>query len=299
MRMETKILIGITGFFAILLLVGWVALNETGRMSEFTSQYEARSTERGATIFESNCASCHGLQGQGSGRAPALNNPRLFDGARLTEVGWTGTLFDYVANAVAAGRPNSGAYWPQAMPTWGEEFGGPLRPDQVQDVTRFVLNWETAALDEANPPTVVQDFIFPGIRGEGDLQIMASGTPVGTNVQAILAALPPGDAARGETLYTANELGCSSCHLSGAVAPDTVGSFSRAQDRIATVPALQGYTVDQYLVESIVQPNAYLVPNEGNRIFSTNGISIMQQDYSARIDLQDLADLVAFLKTEG
>ncbi len=296
MSIDNKVILGTAFFFGLLLMVGWVALNEEARMAEFTAQYAGRSVERGATLYEANCSSCHGRYGQGSGRAPALNNPRLFNGERLDEMNWAGGLYDYVENAVSAGRPSSGSYWPEAMPTWGQEYGGPLRGDQVQDVTRFVMNWESAALDEANPPEVVQDFILPGIREEGDLQIMASGQPVGVNVTA--AELPAGDPMRGEVLYSSNELGCSSCHMGGVIAPNTEGSYSRVQERVATAPELAGYTPEQYLVESIVLPNAYLVPNEQGKIYSVGGISTMQQNYSDRIDLQDLADLVAYLQAQ-
>ena len=296
MRIETKVVLGTAFFFGIILLVGWVALNEDARMAEFTMQYEARSIERGATLFESNCSTCHGRFGQGSGRAPALNNPSLFNGQRLDEMNWAGGLYDYVENAIAAGRPNSGAYWPESMPTWGQEYGGPLRGDQVQDVTRLVMNWERAALDEENPPEVVQDFIVPGIREEGDLQIMASWQPVGNAITA--EELPQGDPVRGEALYTSNELGCSSCHMGGVIAPPTEGSYARAQDRVTTVPELAGYSPEQYLVESILIPNAYLVPNEAGKVYHTGGISTMQQNYSDRIDAQDLADLLAFLQAQ-
>ncbi|MBN2469515.1 MAG: c-type cytochrome, partial [Anaerolineae bacterium] len=269
MRIETKIILGTAFFFGIILLVGWVALNEEARMTEFTMQFESRSIERGATLFEANCSTCHGPYGQGSGRAPALNNPALFNGARLDEVNWAGGLYDYVENAISAGRPNSGAYWPESMPTWGQGYGGPLRDDQVQDLTRFVMNWENAALDEENPPEVVQDFIVPGIREEGDLEIMSSGQPVGSSVVA--EELPQGDSVRGEALYTSNELGCSSCHAGGLIAPPTEGSFSRAEERVATVAELEGYTPEQYLAESILMPNAYLVPNESGKIYHTGG----------------------------
>ena len=298
MKIEQKVILGTAFFFGILLLIGWVFIKEDARMADFTTQYEARSIERGATVFESNCASCHGANGQGSGRAPALNNPRLFNGERLEEIGWEGGLFDYIENAIAAGRPNSSAYWSQAMPTWGQEYGGPLRPDQVRDLTRFIMNWERTALDEENPPVVAQDFIVPGVREEGDLGILSSGEPVGADVDAAVAALPAGDPARGEALYNSNELGCSGCHLGGVVAPDVVGTMTRVQERIATVPELAGYTTEQYLVESILAPNAYIVPDEGNAVYSAGGISVMQQNYSSRIDLQDLADLVAYLHTQ-
>lgn len=296
MKMEQKIVLGTAFFFGLLLLIGWVFINEDGRMAEFTVQYEARAIERGATIFESNCATCHGASGQGSGRAPALLNPKLFNGERLAEMGWAGGLFDYIENAVAAGRPNSGSYWPESMPTWGQEYGGPLRPDQVRDMVRFIMNWEGAALDEENPPAVVQDFILPGIREEAGLVIMASGEPVGLDVT--FADLPAGDAVRGGELYASIELGCSGCHMGGVVAPNITGTAVRAAQRVADVPELQGYSVEQYLVESILVPNAYLVPNEGNATYSAAGTSIMQQNYSTRIDAQDLADLVAYLGTQ-
>ena len=35
-------------------------------------------------------------------------------------------------------------------------------------------------------------------------------------------------------------------------------------------------------------PNTYLVPDEGTSLYSTGGISIMQQNYSDRVDAQDL-----------
>ena len=97
---------------------------------------------------------------------------------RLTEVGWSGGIYDYLENAISAGRPNSGAYWPEAMPTWGQSYGGPLRDDQVQDLTKFVENWQFTALDEDNPPVVAQDFILPGIREgrrSGDHGVGAAG----------------------------------------------------------------------------------------------------------------------------
>lgn len=296
MNLEHKVILGIAFFFGILLLLGWVFLNEEARMAEFTEQYEARSIEAGAALFETHCAACHGPRGLGSGRAPALNNPRLFNGERLAEMNWAGSLEDYIQNAIAAGRPNSGTYWPEAMPTWAEDLGGPLRPDQVDNLTRFVMNWETTALDEDNPPQIIQDFVLPGAAaGEAELQIMASGEPVGVDFSA--ADLPPGDPARGEALYVSNELGCASCHTGGVVGPSTEGTLTRVQERLATVPELEGYTAEQYLVESILMPNAYLVPDEGAAVYSSGGISLMQQNYATRIDAQDLADLVAYLMT--
>lgn len=294
---EQRVILGTVFFVGILLLVGFVLIKEEARMAEFTRFYDSRSIERGAALFESNCSTCHGRQGQGvPGIAPALNNPRLFDlnraDNRLAEMGWAGGLRAYITNAVAAGRPNSGAYWPQAMPTWGQEFGGPLRSDQIDTVVDFIMNWEASALDEINPPVVAQDFVLPARAGgeSSAVQVNASGQPVGTDVAAALAALPEGDPVRGDTLYHLTQLGCVGCHENGAVGPATAGTLARVENRIATDPALAGYTVDQYLVESIVLPNNYIVPE-----YLPN---VMPPDLGNRLDIQDVADLVAFLKTQ-
>ena len=58
---------------------------------------------------------------------------------------------DYVASTVAAGRPSKViSQWSVMMPTWSNRFGGPLRDDQVQNVTNFVLNWESTALQQTD-----------------------------------------------------------------------------------------------------------------------------------------------------
>ena len=78
-KIENRILVGIVAFVGIMVLVGWVAINEGARMRSFENQFEARSIERGAELFAANCSTCHGNEGQGiNGRAPALNSPHLF-----------------------------------------------------------------------------------------------------------------------------------------------------------------------------------------------------------------------------
>ncbi len=77
-RIETRILVGTLAFLGIMALTGWIAINEGGRMRDFETQFLARSIERGAGLFATNCTSCHGLDGRGlTGIAPALNNPML------------------------------------------------------------------------------------------------------------------------------------------------------------------------------------------------------------------------------
>lgn len=76
---EARILTGITMFVGMMILVGWVAINEEARMQAFVRQHTGRSIERGAELYASLCSECHGEGGYGAGdRAPGLNNPHLF-----------------------------------------------------------------------------------------------------------------------------------------------------------------------------------------------------------------------------
>ena len=281
---DQRTLIGTLVFFAIILIVGWIAINEPRRMETYTDQYDGRSIERGANIFADNCSSCHGNDGRGlTGVAPALNAETMFDGTRLEEVGWTGTLYDYIYLTVAAGRPVRSADWPQAMPTWSQEYGGPMRPDQVRDVTNYVMNYEKFYAEDYEGPG-------PGEAAAPEPTEEAPAyEPVGT---AMDIELPEGDPARGEALFLGQEpgpdgatLACNACHsLDGStlVGPTMQGVASRAMP--------SGYdSVDVYLRESILAPNAHIVEGFENQQ--------MPQNFGERLDAQALADLIAYLKT--
>ena len=152
-----KIVLGIVAVMisiVVLLAQGWM---EERRMQAQTNNWEGRSIEKGAEIFANNCSTCHAADGKGlAGVAPALYS-RYFFTQRMADVGWTGTLHDYVALTVAAGRPSkTKSQWAQIMPTWGVRFGGPLRDDQVEYVTQFVLNWESDALQQSWDPRAAE-----------------------------------------------------------------------------------------------------------------------------------------------
>lgn len=272
--MKGQIALGLLALLALIGVMVAVTLGEQNRMSEFTRAYEARAIETGASLFEDNCRPCHGPQGKGiEGVAPAINAADLFDGSRLAKIGYGGTLPDYVRGVIAAGRPvpSAGTNYPQRMPTWGAAYGGPLRDDQVDALAAFVLNWEDRALGGAGAQP-------------------STGPNVGTDVSA---SLPPGDAGRGKSLAE-GPLGCASCHILTAVGPKWAaegaepGIGARAEDRFQA----PGYTgsatsAEQYLLESIVLPNAYVV--EGFQA------DLMPQNFGDRLSAQDAADLIAYM----
>lgn len=272
--MKWHILIGFLTAGAAVVLLGIIALNEPVRMESFSRSYHSRQIEEGARIFENNCRPCHGPQGEGSPLAPALNTSSLFNGERLTAVQFNGTLEDYVKGVVSSGRPvpSEGANYPQRMPTWSQEFGGPMRPDQIESVVAFVLNWEERALAAAEPTPV-------------------TGEPMmGTDIQI---ELPPGDAERGRALADGT-LGCTVCHSLTPVGPawaasgDQPGLTERAALRVEQADyAGEAGTPEQYLIESVADPNAYLVPG-----FTAN---VMPVNFADRITLQQMADLMAYM----
>jgi nitric oxide reductase subunit C len=118
---------------------------------------------------------------------------------------------------------------------------------------------------------------------------------------ARLAEAPAaGDAARGEQLFTS--LPCASCHdiahpwPGGDVCPN-LGNVATEAARIVRSPDYHGRARDAagYLRESIVDPDAYLVPGAAYR--TADGQSVMPKDFGRTLTAAQIDDLVAFLST--
>jgi len=77
---------------------------------------------QGATIYKSTCYACHGVNGEGTKTAPALNSQALL------------TKFDdnWLRKTISQGVPSKG------MPTWGRV----LSPQQIDAVTAFIRQWQ-------------------------------------------------------------------------------------------------------------------------------------------------------------
>lgn len=289
-----RVLVGTVSIVIGMLTLGYVAITEQDRMASFTTSYEARNIEAGAILYESQCATCHGDHGQG-GRGPALNDVLLFDGTRTTAIGWTGTVHDFVYLTVAGGRPRPSEFYAalgnaNRMPTFSNRFGGPLREDEVLAVSAFVMNWGEAYKDASGQ--------FP----------QATPTPnpnaAGTD---ITIELPAGDAARGEALVTST--GCTACHVgpaAGTVAPawesavavDGKGVAIHAEERWSAPDYAGAATsTDHFLFESIVNPNAYITPPGEGATWPAGGPSVMPGNYGTSLLKQDVADIIAYLKT--
>jgi mono/diheme cytochrome c family protein len=253
------ILIALTSFVLI-----FYGLNEEDRMSQASLEHQAQAIEVGASLFESNCTGCHGTKGEGiPGLCPPLNDKNFFEG-RMKEVGWAGSLEDYIISTVASGRTVStrpDQYAGQgrpAMPAWSDEFGGPLRADQIQDLAQYILNWESTASGEV----VIEPLPTPTLSPEDITDPVARGQLVFLN------------------------RGCTGCHTIEGLSTATIGPNLTT---IGTVAATRnpGQSAEEYIRESILNPSAHLV--EG---FQDN---IMPKNFGELIPAPELDDLVAYL----
>jgi mono/diheme cytochrome c family protein len=298
--MQSKIFLGTLLFIILFVVTGVVLLNEgilpeqqttptqpgTGRMQIEQRAILGGSKEQGALLYLGSCSTCHGRNGEGvPGKGPTLN-PDLFTKhfpqIKSTLGGFGGTEKDFIRLTVAAGRPIESAWaieqggFPQRMPTWGKAYGGPLTEQQLEDIVNFVMGWQA----DAGAVQVV-DFDEAG--------------------SDVTQELPAGDAARGEQLFaqqvkqaSGSNASCRACHslvpgetLTG---PSLAGVATRAETRVA------GETAEQYIRQSIQQPNAFIVPDDP-KFKQANGKSAMPDGLGNLMSDQDLADLIAYLLT--
>jgi len=109
-----------------------------------------------------------------------------------------------------------------------------------------------------------------------------------------------GDAGRGAKLY--ETLPCGSCHdisrpwPGGDICPN-LGNIATEAARIVRQAEYHGRATDAagYIRESIVDPNAYIVPGPTYR--QADGQSVMPKTFGQTLSATDLDDLVAFLLT--
>ncbi len=119
----------IAGFAATLLLM--VALlfaigREPTRIEAAQSDLLSGQLDDAMTLYAENCSVCHGLQGEGIGSTPSLDNQ-----------GIRGTELDTLFKTIARGRFDT------SMPAWSKDDGGPLSDYQVGELVALIQqgNW--------------------------------------------------------------------------------------------------------------------------------------------------------------
>jgi mono/diheme cytochrome c family protein len=109
------------------------------RWTEPSNRDEARDSqldslaEQGEQLWGFNCASCHGLSGEG-GIGPALNAEQFLQSA----------TDEQIQQLTAVGVPGS------QMGAYSQDFGGPLTSEQLKALAVYIRSWEADAPDRAD-----------------------------------------------------------------------------------------------------------------------------------------------------
>lgn len=263
MRIQTQILWGLVTALALLACLVVVWAGEPARIQRQQQVQHALAIQNGADLYYDNCRTCHGDQGEGIGQlGPELNGKNYFS-QRLAEVGWLDTLEAYTYATIAQGRlmatrpMYAGNTSTAVMVPWLEAYGGSLRPDQISDLTAFVANWEATATGRLTLPV---------------LEIPK------TNLS------DPRLIERGRAVYPQH---CGSCHtLRGFVTASQKGPDLSQIGRIAE-SRVAGLSAEEYIRESFLVPNAFIVEGYDPQSLGYHCGGIMR--------VSDLDAVVAFL----
>lgn len=122
------LVVGLILTLAVLVGVGIYWIAEPPRLAAAAEEFADERVARGRKIYNEQCASCHGFQGEG-GVGPALNNRTLLKN----------TLDEIFFSIIRSGIPNT------QMPAWSVDYGGPLTDEDVRDTVAFIRAWEDTA----------------------------------------------------------------------------------------------------------------------------------------------------------
>lgn len=103
---------------------------EPAARDDAREQQSADLAAEGETVWSFNCASCHGLNGEGV-TAPALNSEQFLQSATDDQIGLL----------ISVGIPGT------QMSAFSLDHGGPLTSEQIKSVVTFIRSWEPDAPD--------------------------------------------------------------------------------------------------------------------------------------------------------
>ncbi|HXI19652.1 MAG TPA: cytochrome c, partial [Gemmatimonadales bacterium] len=214
-----------------------------------------------------NCVNCHTLLGEGAYYAPDLTKIAQQRGAPY--------LRSFLADPA---RFYSEQRDRRVMPNLH------LSPTEIDDLVAF-LTWVGRIDDHGWPPRpiLVSGAAIPGSNVGGAPPRAASDDPVAVG-QALFEQSPPG---------------CFACHSTAAgvnlVGPSLAGIATTAAARVGATD-YHGKATDAagYIRESILDPNAYLVPGA---TYSSNGQSLMPPGFGQSLQPGQVDALVAYLMT--
>ncbi|MBG7610004.1 MAG: c-type cytochrome [Anaerolineae bacterium] len=113
-------------------------LGENNRLVQASESFSEERIHRGRKVYNEQCASCHGAQGEG-GVGPALNDRLVLKN----------TFDEVFFSVIRSGVPGT------EMPAWSVDFGGPLTDEDVRDAVAYIRAWEP------NAPEILPEVFSP------------------------------------------------------------------------------------------------------------------------------------------
>lgn len=129
--------VGLVLTLAAIIAFAVYSFSETTRLAKAADNFSQERVSLGRNIYETQCVTCHGAQGEG-GIGFVLNSKTLLNN----------TPDEVFFSLVRSGVPNT------QMPAWSVEFGGPLTDEDVRNVVAYIRSWEPTA--PVIQPVVIQ-----------------------------------------------------------------------------------------------------------------------------------------------
>jgi mono/diheme cytochrome c family protein len=121
-------LAGAVLLFALVAMFPLYRSFEPSSRADAREEQEASLAEEGENLWQFNCASCHGLNGDG-GSAPALNSKEFLQSADDTQI----------HTLIAVGIPGS------QMSAYSLDYAGPLTSEQIESIVKYLRSLEPDA----------------------------------------------------------------------------------------------------------------------------------------------------------
>jgi mono/diheme cytochrome c family protein len=266
--MERKVLLAtgmIIGTGLLLTIYGFV---DPIRQASARERQLDTSIKRGTETYATLCYSCHGEDGKGAvvpGSEPKRVAPQL-----NREQFWTDDpdeakkQYDLVYKTIQRGRPGT------PMPAWGQTDGGTLNQEQILELTQMIVNGDRML----NGQTVWQHVT------EIVEENIAHGSPRPIPASEAAPPLPP-ELQAGRQVFEAK--GCVACHATEGTTRLTGPSLAGIAERGAT--RKPGMSAEDYIRESVLQPQAYVV----------EGFPPIMPSFQGNITDQELSSLIQYL----
>jgi putative heme-binding domain-containing protein len=230
---------------------------------------EEAQVEAGGKLFSASCRICHGEAGVGN-RAPALRGPRL--------------TLDYVTKVISDGKPGT------MMPRFADAFDG----DQIRSLAVYIRSVQRPD----SPWAALRGTATPGERVFFDPDQAHSchvchsfkgrGARVGPDLTAKLKGKSPREIFQKIVIVP---------HRSADPTYNNVALVMRSGDRLVGVKAEETPTELRFYDTSVLPPKVLTLAKADIASTKPLNASAMPSDYASRLPLQQLLDLVAFLKS--